>query len=120
MKKILIGCMLVISTVSYSAIEAASTFEQLELTFQQLEAEEAAMYNQRKTEAEEAEKVLIPLREKYQKVSENGKVDFSLLYRFFVPNCEIFKTVLPVDFQVKLEFVLMPTKNKKQRINVFP
>ena len=55
-----------------------------------------------------------------QKVSENGKVDFSLLYRFFVPNCEIFKTVLPVDFQVKLEFVLMPTKNKKQRINVFP
>ena len=50
----------------------------------------------------------------------NGKVDFSLLYRFFVPNCEIFKTVLPVDFQVKLEFVLMPTKNKKQRINVFP
>lgn len=49
-----------------------------------------------------------------------SKVDFSLLYRFFVPNCEIFKTVLPVDFQVKLEFVLMPTKNKKQRINVFP
>ena len=63
--------------------------------------------------------------QQYQKVSENGKVDygkvdFSLLYRFFVPNCEIFKTVLPVDFQVKLEFVLMPTKNKKQRINVFP
>ena len=55
----------------------------------------------------------------YGKV-DYGKVDFSLLYRFFVPNCEIFKTVLPVDFQVKLEFVLMPTKNKKQRINVFP
>lgn len=73
MRKILAGCILLISTLAYSSADVLSTFEQLEINFQQLEAEETAMCNQRKAEAEEAEKALILLREKYQKISETEK-----------------------------------------------
>ncbi|MHD0316391.1 adhesion protein FadA [Fusobacterium sp. THCT1E2] len=73
MKKILIGCILAASTVSYSATDVMSTLEQLELNLQQLEAEERAMYNQRKAEAEEAEKTLAAQRKIYAEVSEKEK-----------------------------------------------
>lgn len=73
MRKILVWCILLISTLSYSSSDVLSTLEQLEINFQQLEAEEMAMYNQRKAEAEEAEKALITLREKYRKISETEK-----------------------------------------------
>ncbi|WP_373077174.1 adhesion protein FadA [Fusobacterium varium] len=113
MKKILIGCMLVISTVSYSAIEAASTFEQLELTFQQLEAEEAAMYNQRKTEAEEAEKALISLRAKYQKILETEKYIIEVeQYRYYqedykelLKKCRTMKGELEAEIAAKEEII---------------
>ena len=65
MKKIIIGCLLAVSAVSYSATDVMSTLEQLELNLQQLEAEERAMYNQRKAEAEEAEKTLEAQRKMY-------------------------------------------------------
>ena len=68
MKKILAGCILLISTASYTSADVLSTLEQLEVNFKQLETEETAMYNQRKAEAEEAEKTLISLRAKYQKL----------------------------------------------------
>lgn len=110
MKKILIGCMLVISTVSYSAIEAVSTFEQLELTFQQLEA---AMYNQRKTEAEEAEKVLISLRAKYQKILETEKYIIEVeQYRYYqedykelLKKCRTMKGELEAEIAAKEEII---------------
>ena len=73
MKKILAGCILLISTVTYSSADVLSTLEQLEVNFKQLETEETAMYNQRKAEAEEAEKALISLRAKYQKLLETEK-----------------------------------------------
>lgn len=73
MKKVLLGCILALSSMSYSATNVMTTFEQLEVNFQQLEAEETAIYNQRKTEAEEAERALISLRAKYQKLSETEK-----------------------------------------------
>ena len=56
MKKIIIGCLLAVSAVSYSATDVMSTLEQLELNLQQLEAEERAMYNQRKAEAKRQKK----------------------------------------------------------------
>ena len=60
MKKILIGCILAASTVSYSATDVMSTLEQLELNLQQLEAEEA-------------EKTLAAQRKIYAEVSEKEK-----------------------------------------------
>ena len=73
MKKILIGCILALSAVSYSATDVMSTLEQLELNLQQLEAEERAMYNQRKAEAEEAERTLAAQRKMYAEISEKEK-----------------------------------------------
>ena len=73
MKKILIGCILAVSAVSYSATDVMSTLEQLELNLQQLEAEERAMYNQRKAEAEEAERTLAAQRKMYAEISEKEK-----------------------------------------------
>ena len=73
MKKILVGCFLAVSAMSYSATDVMSTFEQLELNLQQLEAEERAMYNQRKAEAEEAEKTLAAQRKMYAEISEKEK-----------------------------------------------
>ena len=73
MRKLLIGCILAISTVSYPATDVMSTLEQLEFNFQQLEAEERAMYNQRKAEAEEAEKTLVTQRKMYAEISEKEK-----------------------------------------------
>ncbi|RHG35289.1 adhesin [Fusobacterium varium] len=73
MKKIIIGCFLAVSAVSYSATDVMSTLEQLELNLQQLEAEERAMYNQRKAEAEEAEKTLEAQRKMYAEISEKEK-----------------------------------------------
>lgn len=100
MKKILIGCMLVISTVSYSAIEAVSTFEQLELTFQQLEAEEA-------------EKVLISLRAKYQKILETEKYIIEVeQYRYYqedykelLKKCRTMKGELEAEIAAKEEII---------------
>ena len=73
MKKLLIGCILAVSTVSYSAKDVISTLEQLELNLQQLEAEERAMYNQRKAEAEEAARTLEDQRKLYAEISEKEK-----------------------------------------------
>lgn len=73
MKKILIGCILALSAVSYSATNVMSTLEQLELNLQQLEAEERAMYNQRKAEAEEAERTLTSQRKVYAEIVEKEK-----------------------------------------------
>jgi len=70
MKKLLIGCILAVSAVSYSATDVMSTLEQLELSLQQLEVEERAMYNQRKAEAEEAERTLAAQRKMYAEISE--------------------------------------------------
>ena len=70
MKKIIIGCFLAVSAVSYSATDVMSTLEQLELNLQQLEAEERAMYNQRKAEAE---KTLEAQRKMYAEISEKEK-----------------------------------------------
>lgn len=100
MKKILIGCVLVISTVSYSAIEAVSTFEQLELTFQQLEAEEA-------------EKVLVSLRAKYQKILETEKYIIEVeQYRYYqedykelLKKCRTMKGELEAEIAAKEEII---------------
>ena len=73
MERILIGCILAVSAVSYSATNVMSTFEQLELNLQKLEAEERAMYNQRKAEAEEAEKTLASQKKMYEEISEKEK-----------------------------------------------
>ena len=73
MKKIIIGCFLAVSAVSYSATDVMSTLEQLELNLQQLEAEERAMYNQRKAEAEEAEKTLEAQRNVCRDIRERKK-----------------------------------------------
>ena len=73
MKKIIIGCILALSAVSYSAGDVMSTLEQLELNLQKLEAEERAMYNQRKAEAEEAQKTLESQRKMYTEISEKEK-----------------------------------------------
>lgn len=73
MKKLLIGCILAVSAISYSATDVMSTLEQLELNLQQLEAEERAMYNQRKAEAEEAERTLETQRKMYAEISEKEK-----------------------------------------------
>jgi len=100
MKKILIGCVLVISTVSYSAIEAVSTFEQLELTFQQLEAEEA-------------EKALVSLRAKYQKILETEKYIIEVeQYRYYqedykelLKKCRSMKGELEAEIAAKEEII---------------
>lgn len=113
MKKILIGCMLVISIMLYSATGVASTFEQLELSLQQLEAEETAMYNQRKTEAEEAEKALISLRAKYQKVLETEKYIIEVEhYRYYQKDykelfrkCRNMKEELEAEIAAKEEII---------------
>ncbi len=68
MKKILLGCLLLISAASFAATDVMVTLEQLEQNFQQLEAEERAMYNQRKAEAEIAEKVLAEQKATYQEI----------------------------------------------------
>ncbi len=60
MKKILIGCILAVSAVSYSATDVMSTLEQLELNLQQLEAEEA-------------ERTLAAQRKMYEEISEKEK-----------------------------------------------
>lgn len=68
MKKILLGCLLVVSSTAFAATDVMVTLEQLEQNFQQLEAEERAMYNQRKAEAEVAEKVLAEQKATYQQI----------------------------------------------------
>lgn len=78
MKKMLIGCMLAVSAVSYSVTDIMSTFEQLELKLQKLEAEERAMYNQRKSEAEEAARTLAAQRKMYAEISEKEKIILSI------------------------------------------
>ena len=105
--------MLGISIMLYSATGVASTFEQLELSLQQLEAEETAMYNQRKTEAEEAEKALISLRAKYQKVLETEKYIIEVEhYRYYQKDykelfrkCRNMKEELEAEIAAKEEII---------------
>ena len=56
----MIGCILAVSAVSYSATDVMSTLEQLELNLQQLEAEEA-------------ERTLAAQRKMYEEISEKEK-----------------------------------------------
>lgn len=72
MKKILVGCILVVSAASAFAV-STTTLEELEMSLQRLEAEERAMYNQRKAEAEEAEQTLAKQRQMYAEISEKEK-----------------------------------------------
>lgn len=72
MKKILVGCILVVASASAFAV-STSTLEELEMSLQRLEAEERAMYNQRKAEAEEAEQTLANQRKMYAEISEKEK-----------------------------------------------
>ena len=59
MKKILLGCFLLTASITiFADSNVLSTLDQLELNFQQLEAEEKAMYEKRKSEAEEAQRTL--------------------------------------------------------------
>ena len=73
MKKILLGCLLLVSAASFGATDVMVTLEQLEQNFQELEAEERAMYNQRKVEAEIAEKVLAEQKATYQQIIAQEK-----------------------------------------------
>ncbi|BBA51920.1 adhesion protein FadA [Fusobacterium varium] len=73
MKKILLGCLLLVSAASFGATDVMVTLEQLEQNFQELEAEERAMYNQRKAEAEIAEKVLAEQKATYQQIITQEK-----------------------------------------------
>ena len=51
MKKVLLGCILLVASITtFAESNVLSTLEQLELNFQQLEAEEKAMYEKRKSE----------------------------------------------------------------------
>ncbi len=116
MKKILAGCILLISTVSYSSTDALSTLEQLEVNFQQLEAKETAMYNQRKAEAEEAEKALISLRAKYQKLLETEKYITEVRpYRYYKKDYkELLKKCREEKEEVKNEIA-----KKEEIINIY-
>lgn len=74
MKKILLGCfLLTVSIATFADSNVLSTLDQLELNFQQLEAEEKAMYEQRKSEAEEAQRTLAQQRETYQQIITQEK-----------------------------------------------
>ena len=66
MRKILIGCLLIITAASYSSTDVFSTLKQLEANFHQLEVKEGTVDNQREVEA--IDKALISSREKYQKL----------------------------------------------------
>ncbi|AVQ30202.1 adhesion protein FadA [Fusobacterium varium] len=69
MKKILLGCFLLTASITiFADSNVLSTLDQLELNFQQLEAEEKAMYEKRKSEAEEAQRTLAQQRETYQQI----------------------------------------------------
>ena len=116
MKKILAGCILLISTVSYSSTDALSTLEQLEVNFQQLEAKETAMYNQRKAEAEEAEKALISLRAKYQKLLGTEKYITEVEpYRYYQEDYkELLKKCKEEKQKIKREI-----EEKEEIINIF-
>ena len=73
-KKVLLGCILLAASITtFAESNVLSTLEQLELNFQQLEAEEKAMYEKRKSEAEEAQRTLAQQREMYQKIITQEK-----------------------------------------------
>lgn len=74
MKKVLLGCILLAASITtFAESNVLYTLEQLELNFQQLEAEEKAMYEKRKSEAEEAQRTLAQQREMYQKIITQEK-----------------------------------------------
>ena len=74
MKKVLLGCILLAASITtFAESNVLSTLDQLELNFQQLEAEEKAMYEKRKSEAEEAQRTLAQQREMYQKIITQEK-----------------------------------------------
>lgn len=116
MKKILAGCILLISTVSYSSADVLSTLEQLEVNFKQLETEETAMYNQRKAEAEEAEKALISLRTRYQKLLGTEKYITEVEpYRYYQKDYkELLKKCREEKEEVKKEI-----EEKEEIINIY-
>ena len=116
MRKILTGCILLISTASYSSADVLSTLKQLEVNFQQLEAEEIVMYNQRKAEVKEAEKALIPLRAKYQKLLGIGKYIAEVEpYRYYQKDYkELLKKCREEKEKVKKEI-----EEKEEIINIY-
>ena len=116
MRKILIGCLLIISATSYSSTDVSSTLEQLEVNFQQLEAEETAMYNQRKAEAKEAEEALISLRAKYQKLLGTEKYITEVEpYRYYQKDYkELLKKCREEKEEVKKEI-----EEKEEIINIY-
>ena len=74
MRKVLLGCFLFTASITiFADTNVLSTLEQLELNFQQLEAEEKAMYEKRKSEAEEAQRTLAQQREMYQQIITQEK-----------------------------------------------
>lgn len=74
MRKVLLGCFLFTASITiFAETNVLSTLEQLELNFQQLEAEEKAMYEKRKSEAEEAQRTLAQQREMYQQIITQEK-----------------------------------------------
>lgn len=116
MRKILVGCLLLISTASYSAVDILSALEQFEINFQQLEAEETAIHNQRKLETEEAEKALISLRSKYQKLLETEKYIIEVEpYRYYQRDYkELLRKCKKEKEEVKKEI-----KEKEEIINIY-
>lgn len=111
MRKILVGCILLISASSHSSADVLSTLEQLEVNFKQLEAEETAMYNQRK-----AEKALISLREKYQKLLGTEKYIIDVEpYRYYQKDYkELLKKCREEKEEVKKEI-----EEKEEIINIY-
>lgn len=73
MKKVLLGCILLAASITtFAESNVLSTLEQLELNFQQLEAEEKAMYEKRKSEAEEAQRTLAQLKVYSQEMNQTA------------------------------------------------
>lgn len=103
MKKILAGCILLISTVSYSSADVLSTLEQLEVNFKQLETEET-------------EKALISLRTKYQKLLGTEKYITEVEpYRYYQKDYkELLKKCREEKEEVKKEI-----EEKEEIINIY-
>ena len=103
MRKILAGCILLISTALYSSSDVLSTLEQLEVNFQQLEAEKA-------------EKTLISLRAKYQKLLGTEKYITEVKpYRYYQEDYkELLKKCKKEKEEVKKEI-----EEKEEIINIY-
>lgn len=103
MKKILAGCILLISTVTYSSADVLSTLEEFEVNFKQLETEET-------------EKALISLRAKYQKLLGTEKYITEVKpYRYYQEDYkELLKKCREEKEEVKKEI-----EEKEEIINIY-